>query len=94
MWIRTYKGGYVNSDKCTSFYVVDSHKGDGCVIQAKVENEERPFTIAEFNNREDARLYLDRMMKSTCVRIFEVDMAEWNYTGHKKDHKETRRGGS
>jgi len=33
-------------------------------------------------------------MKVVGGRVFEVDMAEWNYTGHKKNHKEIRKGGS
>ena len=93
MWIRTYNGTYINSDRIFTTYLADS-KYEGCVIGAKVDNDSRPVTIAEFNTREDGQLFLDRMMKACGIRIFEVDKADWNYTGHKKDHKETRHGGS
>ena len=91
MWIRTTTGNYVNSELVQKFTVSVSKLG-GYNIAAQVINDVE--FLAVFQNKEDARKYLDRMMKVVGGRVFEVDMEDWNYTGHKKDHKEIREGGS
>ena len=91
MWIRTTSGEYVDSEKVVQFnvsvsklggYNVSAQHFSGCVF------------LARFETKEDAPKYLDRIMKVVGGRVFEVYMSEWNYAGHKKDHKETRHGGS
>ncbi|MBQ7705365.1 MAG: hypothetical protein IJT73_08080 [Selenomonadaceae bacterium] len=93
MWIKTCEGVYLNSDLLNEIYIAPS-KIEGYIISAIKNSESRPRLIAEFNAKEDAQNYLDRMMKGLGTRIWEIDMGDWNYTGHKKDHKETRHGGS
>ena len=85
MWIRTYIGQYVNSDQCTAFFVVSSKANAGAVIMTSVIDDPRPTTVAQFNTKEEAQLYLDKMIKAFGKRVFEVNMADWNYSGHKKD---------
>ncbi len=93
MWIKTCQGIYLNSDLINEFFIAPS-KIEGYVISAIKNSETRPRVVAEFNTKEESQNYLDRLMKGIGNRIWEVSMADWNYTGHKKDHKETRRGGS
>lgn len=73
MWIRTYKGAYINSDHIIKFNVSNCKFG-GFNLSAQMATDVE--FVARFETDVDAQDYLDRMMKSTCVRIFEVDMVE------------------
>lgn len=96
MWIRTTRGDYVNSDYVTEFGVSSSKLG-GFNIAAQMPTGVK--FLALFDVETDAQNYLDRMMKTLCTAsnqnsCWRIDMGEWNYRGHEKDHKEKRRGGS
>ena len=92
MWIKTRIGSYVNSDNVFEFKICQLKSGD--IALTAITTSDEFSTLAIFSNKEDAQKYLDRMMKVVGGRVFEVDMSEWNYSGHKKDHKEIRKGGS
>ena len=91
MWIRTTTGNYINSEFVQKFFVDESKRG-GYNIIALLEKD--ASFVARFSNEEDAQKYLDRMVTNLGQRIFKVDMEDWNYKGHKKDHKEIRGSGS
>jgi len=93
MWIKTTLGDYINTDCVFQFRTTELKSGE-VTIAAKTINNESYRHVAYFSTRGDAQLYLDRMMKIIAPNVFEVNMNDWNYTGHKKDQKETRRGGS
>ena len=90
MWIRTGVGNYVNSDNVFTFCIQQLKSGDIALTATTASDEFS--TLAIFHSKEDAQKYLDRMMKVVGGRVFEVSMEEWNYSGHKKDHKEKRHG--
>ena len=93
MWIKTYTGLYLNMQYIDGLYVRPSKIGEGYAIMAGMQNEDNS-TIALFGSITDAKDYLDKLIKFSNERVFEVNMKDWNYTGHKKTHKETRHGGS
>lgn len=92
MWIKTSMGDYVNSDNVFEFKTCVLKSGDVALTATTASDEFS--TLAIFHSKEDARKYLNRLMKVVGGRVFEVSMEDWNYTGHKKDHKEKRHGGS
>lgn len=95
MWIRTYTGAYINTAFATMFYTSESrlHEGEWSAM-VRLRGADKSVALAVFNTNEDAQNFIDKLMGVTGERKYKVDMSEWNYTGHKKDHKETRRGGS
>ena len=90
MWIKTTLGDYVNSDHVFEFKICMLKSGD--IALTAITASDEFSTLAIFHSKEDAQKYLDRMMKVVGGRVFEVSMEEWNYSGHKKDHKEKRHG--
>ena len=92
MWIRNEIGNYINADNVYDIKISPLKSGD-VGIRVGFSGTEYNY-IAMFNTKEEAQEYLDRMMKVVGEKIWEVNKEDWEYTGHKKDRKEKRRGGS
>lgn len=91
MLIRTTIGNYIHWENVTSIIITELPSGDYSVTAFYTGGFS---SIAMFHNKAEAQEFLDKFVKNFGERVIVADMAEWNYTGHKKDHKETRHGGS
>ena len=92
MWIKSEVGKNINSDEVCSFHISQLTRGEFAVTATYRDSQY--CQVAMFSHKEDAQKFLDRMMGIVGGKIWKIDRTDWHYTSHKKDHKETRHGGS